>query len=59
MNAIFRYEELFLNRAKEYNITALIAKLTVDLEEHYRDKLFSVASKSSDTCYIECFQRKI
>ena len=47
-----------LYRIKEYNIAVLTGNLTVDLEEHYKDKLLSVASNSPDTCYIECFQGK-
>ena len=50
-------KDFVLHWDKEY-IIAIIEKLTIDLEE-YKDKLLSVATNSSDTCYIECFQRKI
>ena len=51
-------KDFILNRIKEYNITALIEKLTVDLEQHYKDKLLSAANGSFDTCYIKRFQGK-
>ena len=51
-------KDFVLHWNKEYNITAIIEKLNIDLKE-YKDKLLSVAINSSDTCYIECFQRKI
>ena len=45
-------------RIKEYNVTTLFEKLTVDLEKHYKDKLLSAASGSYHTCYLKHFQRK-
>ena len=46
------------NQIKEYKITALLEKLTVDFEEHFKDKLLSADSGSFDTCYMKHFQSK-
>ena len=40
-----------LRRYKEYNINALLQKLLVDFNNHYKDKLLSVASGSFDGIY--------
>ena len=41
-------KESLLQTVKEYNINALFQKLSVDLEEHYINKLYSISSGSND-----------
>ena len=41
-------KDLILQRIKEYNINALFQKLTVDLNDYYKDKLILAASGSFD-----------
>ena len=41
-------KDLILQRIKEYNINALFQKLTVDLNDYYKDKLLSAVSDSFD-----------
>ena len=36
-------KDIILRRVKEYNVVGLITKTTVELENHYKDKLLSVA----------------
>ena len=41
-------KDVILRRVKEYNVVALIDKLTVDLENHYKEKILSIADGSFD-----------
>jgi hypothetical protein len=41
-------KDVILGRVKEYNLVALFDRLTVDLENHYKDKLLSVVDRSFD-----------
>jgi hypothetical protein len=41
-------KDVILGRVKEYNLVALFDRLTVDLENHYKDKLLSVVDGSFD-----------
>ena len=45
-----------LNRTKEINVNGLIDKLTVELMDHYKVKLFNVASGKFDGCYSRHFK---
>ena len=40
---------------KEYNVVGLIDKVTIDLEDHYKDKLLSLADGSLDGQYRQRF----
>ena len=51
-------ESQFLVLVKEYNIIALFERLTVDLENHYKEKLLSVADGSFDGHYRKSFMGK-
>ena len=44
-----------LNRQKEMNMVGLIDKLTKELDEHYQNKLLSVASRKYDGIYSRQF----
>lgn len=39
-------EDITLQRVKEYNVVGIITKITIELENHYKDKLLSVADGS-------------
>jgi hypothetical protein len=39
-------KDLLLRRVKEYNVVGLFDKLTIDLENHFKDKLLSIADGS-------------
>ncbi len=41
-------KDIILRRTKEYNVVALMDKITVDLEDHYKAKLLSIADGSYD-----------
>ena len=41
-------KDVLLRRVKEYNVVGLFDKLTIDLENHYKDKLLSIADGSFD-----------
>ncbi|XP_032226009.1 uncharacterized protein LOC116609235 [Nematostella vectensis] len=51
-------KDTILRRVKEYNVVGLISKLTVELEDHYKDKLFSIADGSFDGLYRRRFMGK-
>ena len=40
--------DVLLRRVKEYNVVGLFDKLTIDLENHYKEKLLSIADGSFD-----------
>ena len=40
---------------KEYNVVDLFSKVTIDLEDHYKDKLLSLADGSFDGQYRQRF----
>ena len=44
-----------MRRVKEYNIVGLIDKVTIDLGDHYKDKLLSLADGSLDGQYRQRF----
>ena len=48
-------KDIILQRVKEYNVNALFEKLTEDLNDHYQNKLLSVASGSYDGFYSPRF----
>lgn len=48
-------KDTILRRVKEYNIVGLIDKVTIDLEDHYKDKLLSLADGSLDGQYRQRF----
>ena len=48
-------KDIVLRRIKEYNVVGLVKKLTVDLENHYKDKLLSIADGSFDGHYRRRF----
>ena len=41
-------KDIILRRTKEYNVVALLDKIVVDLEDHYKTKLLSIADGSYD-----------
>ena len=47
-----------LQRVKEYNVVSLLQKLVSDLDDHYKDKLLSVASGSYDSFTARRFDGK-
>ena len=47
-----------LRRYKEYNINGLLEKLLVDFDNHYKDKLLSVASGTFDGVYSRRYRGK-
>ena len=51
-------KELLLQRIKEYNINALFEKLTIELNDYYKNKLLSVASGSFDGFYSKRYMGK-
>ena len=51
-------KDIILRRVKEYNVVGLITKITVELENHYKDKLLSVADGSFDGLYRRRFMGK-
>ena len=51
-------KDVILQRVKEYNVNALFQKLTFELNEHYKNKLLSVASGSFDGFYSPRFMGK-
>ena len=48
----------FSHRVRSYNVIELLEKLTIDLENHYRDKLLSVSNGSFDGIFDGKFIRK-
>ena len=48
-------KDTILRRVKEYNVVGLIDKVTIDLEDHYKDKLLSLADGSLDGQYRQRF----
>ena len=52
------FKDLLLQRIKEYNINALFDKFASDLEEHYQNKLLSVASGTFDGYHSRRFKGK-
>ena len=51
-------KDIILKRTKEYNVVALIDKLTVDMEQHFKDKLLSIADGSFNGHYRRRFLGK-
>ena len=51
-------KDVILGRVKEYNLVALFDRLTVDLENHYKEKLLSVIDGSFDGHYRRHFMGK-
>ena len=51
-------KDIILKRTKEYNIVALLERLLVDLEDHYKEKLLSIADGSFDGHYRRRFSGK-
>ena len=51
-------KDVILGRVKEYNLVALFDRLTVDLENHYKEKLLSVVDGSFDGHYRRRFMGK-
>lgn len=51
-------KDTILRRVKEYNVVGLVDKLTVELEDHYKDKLLSIADGSFDGLYRRRFTGK-
>ena len=51
-------KDLILRRTKEYNVVGLIDKLTIDLEDHYKNKLLSIADGRYDGVYRHRFMGK-
>ena len=51
-------KDVILRRTKEYNVVALIERLTTDLESHYQEKLLSIADGSFDGHYRKRFMGK-
>ena len=47
-----------MRRVKEYNVVGLIDKLTIDLEDHYKDKILSLADGIFDGQYRQRFMGK-
>lgn len=48
-------KDTIFRRVKEYNVVGLIDKVTIDLEDHYKDKLLSLADGSFDGQYRQRF----
>lgn len=51
-------KDTILRRVKEYNVIGLVDKLTVELQDHYKDKLLSIADGSFDGQYRRRFMGK-
>lgn len=51
-------KDLILRRTKEYNVVGLIDKLTIHLEDHFKNKLLSIADGSYDGVYRHRFMGK-
>ena len=51
-------KDKILQRIKEYNVVSLMQKLVVDFQDHYKDKLLSVASGSYDSFTARRFDGK-
>ena len=51
-------KDVILGRVKEYNLVALFDRLTIDLENHYKEKLLSVIDGSFDGHYRRRFMGK-
>ncbi|XP_048589237.1 uncharacterized protein LOC116618843 [Nematostella vectensis] len=51
-------KDIILRRTKEYNVVGLLDKLTIDLEDHYKNKLLSIADGSFDGTYRHRFMGK-
>ena len=48
-------KDVILQRTKEYNVVGLLDKLTINLEDHYKNKLLSIADGSFDGVYRHRF----
>jgi hypothetical protein len=48
-------KDVILKRMREYNVVALIGRITVDLENHYKDKMLSIADGSFDGSFRSRF----
>ena len=48
-------KDTILRRVKEYNVVGLIDKVTINLEDHYKDKLLSLTDGSFDGHYRQRF----
>ena len=51
-------KDVVLKRTKEFNIVALVGRLTTDLESYYKEKLLSVADGSFDGSFRMRFMGK-
>lgn len=51
-------KDVILQRTKEYNVVGLLDKLTINLEDHYKNKLLSIADGSFDGVYRHRFLGK-
>ena len=51
-------KDILLRRVKEYNVVGLFDKLTADLENHFKDKLLSIADGSFDGYFRRRFLGK-
>ena len=51
-------KDTILRRVKEYNVVGLVDKLTVELEDHYKGKLLSIADRSFEGLYRRRFTGK-
>ena len=49
-------KDVVLQRTKEYNINGLLEKIVVDFNDHYKDKLLSVANGTFDSYYGDRFK---
>ena len=51
-------KDVILQRTKEYNVVGLLDKLTINLEDHYKNKLLSIADGSFDgVCRHRFFEK--
>ena len=51
-------KDKILQRVKEFNVVSLMQKLIIDFDDHFKDKLLSVASGSYDTFTARRFDGK-
>ena len=51
-------KDIILKRTKEYNVVALLERLLVDLVDHYKEKLLSIADGSFDGHFGRRFRGK-
>ena len=52
-------KDILLRRVKEYNVVGLFDKLTADLENHFKDKLLSIADGSFRRRFLGKSKRKV